>query len=76
MLKLIDGEWIVTIGRHAGKTLAWCVKYRSGWLIGWALCTAGVTMEEVDIVWAALEARSAEINAILPRVPLRGVEGI
>ena len=58
------GEWIVTIGRYAGRTLAWCIQWRGGWLIGWALCTAGVTPEEIDIVDAALAERTRRMTIV------------
>ena len=80
MLKLINDVYYVTIGRHAGRTLAWCVQWRSGWLNSWALCTGGVTQEEIAIVDAAIaertrrmteESKARRLAREAPRVSLR-----
>jgi len=73
MLKIIDGQYVVTIGRHADRTLQWCVKWRSNWLIEWARPSASTRPGNefyIAIVWDALKERERKGNATLARVPL------
>ncbi len=53
MLTQIDGQYVVTIGKHAGDTLSWHLKHRRYYLHTAPCCMAD-SPNDVAIVTAAL----------------------
>ncbi len=61
MLTQIDGQYVVTIGKHAGDTLSWHLKHRRYYLHT-TLCCMADSPNDVAIVTAALAVYGTDID--------------